>query len=207
MPTTKTIELFQYSELSESAKQTARDWWFSCRDETDYESVIEDFKHIAEILGIDFKTHSVKLVSGKTRYDPNIWYSLGYCQGDYAAFEGTIRYRKGMAKAMRSYASQDEALHAIADDLAALFKRSLYRDVFVVTYSDYYGAQVEPSEYDWSDGAADRSNEARDIVKRLNSWLYDTLRKEDEYLSEEEQIADAMAANEYTFRADGRRED
>lgn len=207
MPTEKTITLFTYDELSDKAKETAKQWWLDCRDETDYEFVIEDFAAIAVLLGIRLKEHPVKLMSGATRYDPNIWYSLAYCQGDYAAFEGTMRYTKGLAKEVRAYAPKDTALHALADRLVALHARTFYRSGYVITYHHYYGTQAEAEEFDWTESADERATEAKEIAKDLGQWLYDRLIEQDEYLRSDEQIAEAMAANEYTFREDGTRED
>lgn len=204
---TKEIQLFQYSELSDEAKEVARDWWLSCRDETDYECVIDDFREIAERMGITFKTHQVTFVSGKPRHVPNIWYSLGYSQSDYATFEGTWRYVKGLTKAVKSYAPQDTELHRIAAEAAATFAKGFYRDAFTVTYSDYYGTQVEPAEFEWNDGPNDRAKVFKELARDLGRWLYDRLREQDEYLCSDEAITDAMAANEYTFRENGKRED
>ncbi len=207
MPITKEIQLFHYSELSDSAKQTARDWWLSCRDETDYEGVIDDFREIVERMGIDFKTRPVTLMSGNTRYDPCIWYNLGYSQSDFAAFEGTWRYVKGMAKAVKEYAPQDKALHRIASEATALFAKGFYRDAFTVKYSDYYGTQVEPAEFSWQNGPNDRAKEFKELARDLGRWLYDRLREQDEYLCSDEQVSEAIECNGYTFRADGKRED
>ena len=206
MPTETTITLYTYDELSDEAKETAKHWWLDCRDETDYESVIDDFKRIAELMGVSFRTHPVKLMSGATRYDANIYWSLGYSQSDYAAFEGTMTYAKGMAKAVRDYAPQDATLHALADRIAALHARTFYKSAYVVTHHHYYGTQAEPSEFDWTDGAHERAEEIKEIAKDLGQWLYDRLRDEDEYLRSDEQISEAMEANGYTFREDGRRE-
>lgn len=207
MPTTKTIALYTYAELGEKAKERAKQWWNDARDESDYDCVIDDFKTIGEILGIAFRTRPVRLVSGATRYDPCIYWSLGYSQSDYAAFEGTWRYAKGMAKAIKDHAPQDETLHAIADEIAAVFAKGFYRDVFTVRHSDYYGVQVEADETRWSQASDDRAQEVKEIARKLNAWLYQALRDEDEALRSDESIESAMEANGYTFREDGTRED
>lgn len=207
MPITKEIQLFQYSELSNKAQEVARDWWLSCRDETDYEGVIDDFREVAERMGIDFKTRPVTLMSGKIRHDPCIYYNLGYSQSDFAAFEGTWRYVKGMAKAVKDYAPQDKALHRIASEATALFAKGFYRDAFTVDYSDYYGTQAEPVDQESYYGPHDRAKEFKELARDLGRWLYDRLREQDEYLCSEEQVAESIECNEYTFRADGKRED
>lgn len=206
MPVTKEIELFTYDELSDSAKETARQWWLECRDSSDFDYVVEDFKAIAEMMGFQFKTHPVRLMSGKERMDANIWWSVGYCQSDFAAFEGSYRYAKGFANKVQAYAPKDETLHSICDALLVLQKGAGYRLNYGITYSDYYGVAVEPDLYG-KETSYEQDKEFREIVKSLNRWLYDRLREEDEYQTSEEAIAEAMEANEYTFREDGRRED
>lgn len=204
MPIEKTIKLYRYDELSESAKETAKDWWLECRDETDYESTIDDFVTIAEKLGITFKTHTVRLMGGSDRQDPCIWYSLGYCQSDYAAFDGRYAYAKGGAAAVKEYAPQDAKLAAIADRLTAEQKANGYKLGAVIEYSDYYGLQVEAFKGDddeWHDPAT-----LKEIFRDLARWLYDRLIEQDEYLRSDEQIEEAMSANEYTFTEDGKRE-
>jgi hypothetical protein len=88
---TKTIKIFKFEELSDKAKEKARDWFKQARDSSDLDHVVTMFQEVAEALGITFATRSVKLMSGATRQDPKIFWSLGYVQGDGANFEGTWR--------------------------------------------------------------------------------------------------------------------
>lgn len=208
MPTARTIMLYSYDELGDTAKARARQWWIEAMDSSDFDSTIDDFREIAELLGIDFKTHTVPLMSGKTRQEPNIYWQLGYSQSDFAAFEGYYRYKAGAGAAVKQYAPKDETLHAIADDLQALQKRYFYKLFAVVSYSDYYGLQVACEIEDSArEVTVEDERELQEIFRRLSRWLYGRLRDENDYLTSEEQIADAMEANEYTFREDGTRED
>ena len=143
MPTEKTITLFTYDELDEAGKERARDWWRQCRDETDYESVIDDFIEVANRIGITFKTHEVRLMSGKTRQDPNIWWQLGYVQSDFASFDGHYNYRAGCAGSLKAYAPQDHRLHTIVDSLRDVQRRYGYRLTATISHHHYYGQQVE----------------------------------------------------------------
>lgn len=210
MPIETVITLYSYEELSDRAKERAKEWWLSCRDETDYECVIEDFVEVAKLLGITMKTHPVQLMSGKTRYDPSVWYSVAYCQGDFAAFDGYYDYVRGSAKAVKDYAPQDETLHGIADQLQALQAANFYQLRATVTHHHYYGLQAEVTRESGNGDSLETSYETDKallgIMRDLCQWLYRQLVKQDEWLSSEEQIAEAMAANEYTFREDGRRE-
>lgn len=209
MPITKTIELFQYGELTDKAKETARDWWLSCRDESDFSCVIEDFAEIAELMGITLDTNYVKLMSGKTRSDPAVSYSVGYCQSDFAAFDGHYRYVPGAAAKVKAYAPQDSALHGIADALQAVQARNFYKLQASVKYHHYYGQQVEVTHADdeYRSIKPEDFTDVKEAMRDLSQWLYRQLQQQDEYLSSEEAIADAMEANEYTFRDDGKRED
>lgn len=207
MPVEKTIMLYQYGELSDEAKEAARDWWLSCRDTQDFEFVVDDFARICEIIGITLDTHEVRLMSGKTRQDPNVWWSVGYCQSDFAAFDGRYSYKLGCLAAIKDYAPKDEKLHAIVADLRKAQALHGYRLSARIKHHDYYGLQLEVSEGD--DENADVSAAAytgiQEAIKDLWRWLYDTLRREDEYQTSEEYVVEAIEANEYTFTEDGER--
>ncbi|MEQ6332998.1 antitoxin of toxin-antitoxin stability system [Sphingobium sp. MK2] len=209
MAITVTRTLYQYSELSEDAKETAKQWWLDARDETDYEYVIEDFVQTAAKLGITMKTRPVTLMGGGTRHDPCVWWSLGYCQSDYAAFDGSYSYAKGGAAAVKAYAPQDETLHAIADRLQAIQAKNFYGLSATINHHHYYGLQVETrnDRNEYGDASEEAESEVKEAMRDLCQWLYRQLVTQDEYLRSDEQITEAMGANEYTFSENGKRED
>ncbi len=202
------VKLYQYAELSDRAKEKAREWWLSCRDGSDYESVIEDAQAVGELLGLDFTTRPVRRMNGSTRQDVNIWYRLAYGQGDGASFDARYGYVKGAAKAVRQRAPQDKALHDIADRLQAVQRAYFYRVVAHCKGRDSWTTV---------DASVDNGNRYGDSLKReddwelsyalraFGGWIYAQLRLEDEYQSSEKAIAEAMAANEYEFTEDGAR--
>jgi hypothetical protein len=205
MPETIETTVYQFDELSDAAKERARDWWKESRDESDFDAVLEDFGRICDLIGITLDTHPVQLMSGKTRYDPKIWYQVGYCQSDFAAFEGNYRYRTQAAKKLKQYAPQDAKLAAIVDALQEVQKRNSYGLRATVTHHHYYGLQVE-TEHTAGREISDEDHETvKEAMRDLASWLYDTLRKEDEYQTEDEQVDENIRANEYTFTETGRR--
>ena len=57
------------------------DWW---------DSLIEDFAEQLTEVGITVDTHEVKLMNGKTRQDPSVYFSGFWSQGDGAYFEGHV---------------------------------------------------------------------------------------------------------------------
>jgi hypothetical protein len=202
---TKEIQLFTYDELNDSAKETAKQWWLECMDLNDLEFCIDDFVAIVELMGFTVKTHEVRLMNGKSRTEPNVWWSLSYSQSDHAGFDGWYKYKAGFAKAVKAYAPMDKTLHGIADALQVLQRSHGYLIAGSIKYDDRSGVQLELNVADWL--TYETEKEFREIVKSLNRWLYDTIQKEHEYQTRDEQIAEAMSANEYTFRANGKRED
>jgi hypothetical protein len=199
--------VYTFDELSDEAKERARDWFREGVGEDAFwaESVIEDFGRICDLIGIALDTHPVTLMSGKTRYDPSVWYSLGYTQSDFAGFDGSYAYKTGAAKKLREYAPQDQKLHAIGDALQALQARYAYAITAMIKHSDYWGLTVEPETRTGRVMEPGDVRELADAFKALCRWLYAALQGEYEYQTSNEQLDDGIRANEYTFTEDGKR--
>lgn len=201
--------LYQFAEISDEAKEKAREWFRSTADSSDLDSVIEDFARIAEIIGLELDTHSVKLYGGGSRQDPDIYYSVSYSQGDYAAFAGTWKYKKGAAKAIREYRGVDTKFHSIVDDWQALNKRHFYRLRVICSerrgnqYAEVYRGYS--SRYDEEAVDRETEREVENLVDRLASWLYYSLRAECDYKSSDEYVDECITANEYEFDENGER--
>lgn len=118
---------YSFSELSDRAKDKARDrfrknypdydWW-----DTSY----EEFGKIATMMGIEIGSKPVRLMNGKTRHEPAIYFSGFWCQGDGACFEGEWNPTKDPLAALSelmTHAPQDKVLHEIAFGLAHLSER------------------------------------------------------------------------------------
>ncbi len=91
----KTIEIkaYEFKELSDKAKERARDWYrgHNCDDNYWSECTIEEAISQGNLMGITFKERQIPLMGGKTRGEACIYWS-GFCsQGDGACFEGTWR--------------------------------------------------------------------------------------------------------------------
>ena len=200
--------VYQFSELSDKAKEKARDWFRACSDSSDLDNVITDFCSIADLIGLELSTRSVELMNGNTRQDPEIYYSVAYCQGDYAAFSGTWKYKKGCLKAIVDYAPQDKTLHAIVSDWQALQKTSFYqlRAICSERRDNQYVNEVfkgNSNRYDENTVNGDVEKEASRIVDRLAHWLYQALRDECDYQSSDEYVDDGITANGYEFYENG----
>lgn len=205
-----TKQVFYFDELSDSAKENARQWYRETDDGYYLDNTVSDFAAIADIIGLELSTRSVPLMNGKTRQEPEVYYSVAYCQGDYAAFTGKWKYQKGSMKALREYAPVDAVLNSILADFNALQKRFFYR--LAIDCSERRGNQYVNdvyrrycSRYDEQAVDRDTEKEAENIVDRLASWLYTQLRNEVDYQTSDEQVDESICANEYEFYENGER--
>lgn len=196
---TLTTPVYKFSELGDKAKAKARDYF---RQDVDLEYVVDEFRSIAEIIGLELDTRPVKLMNGQTRGKPEVYYSIGYRQSDYAAFVGTWRYTKDCKKAIRDYAPQDTDLHAIVDQWCDIQRRNFYQLVAVCSARrDFQVAETHTVDRRFTgDETLDAATEcARDLAH----WLYKRLRDECDYQSSDEYIDETIALNEYEFYENG----
>ena len=113
MPEIIETTVYRLGELSDAAKDKARAWYREGGFDYDwYDAVYEDFQRIAEILGLNLKTRTVRLMDGGTRQEPCIWFRGFWSQGDGACFESLYSYRKQAPHLIRAFAiplKQDQA--------------------------------------------------------------------------------------------------
>lgn len=212
MPRTVTKSVYQFDELSDKAKEKAREWYreASADDTWFAESVIDDAVRMGEMLGINFNTHQVTLMNNSTRSDPCIWWSLGYVQGDYAAFDGGYSYAPDAAKKISDETNGTEKeLIRLADELERLQKLCGDTLTASIRYHHYYGLTVDVEAFADDDNPSDLPNkvekDTREVFKDFCRWIYDGLRKENEYQNADEQIDETIRLNEYDFEIDGSR--
>lgn len=212
MPITLTKTAYLFDELSPIAKERARDWWRALEnDDFDTEFVIDDAQRMGAILGIELDTKPVTLMGGGRRYDPVVYWSGFSSQGDGASFEGRYRYAKGAAKAIRAEAPKDAELHRIADELQAIQRKAFYRLEAICQHRGHYQhsgcmqvevLNAEDNYRDLPEGAEDVITQA---MRDFADWIYRQLEAEYEWRMANEQVDDAITANEYTFDERGNR--
>ena len=192
--------VYQFHELSDKAKETARDWYRS-RHYSDFDSVIEDAIRMGEIMGIDFDTSAIPLMNGGTRREPCVWWSVDYCQSDGAGFDGTYSYATNAHGKIREEAPEDADLHAMADTLSELQRKNHFKITATIKDRNYHPT-VEINPYDLH---ADDDKALQDVFRDFNRWIYKQLCVEDEYQRADLQVDEAIEANEYEFteRGDG----
>ena len=204
--------VFQYDELDDRAKERAREWYSRrvFEDSCDWEYVYEDAAEVADILGIDLRQRRVQLMGGGHRYEPSIYFSGFWSQGDGACFEGTYRYAKGATKKIRGYAPQDKELHRIADELQAVQRKHFYHLIASMNHTGHYchsgcmSVEVEHNEDRYRD-IGDAEGDIRQLMRDFADWIYAALESEYRYQTSDEAVEEAICANEYEFDENGDR--
>ena len=184
--------VFLFDELSDAAKEKARDWYR--QNGMDYEwwdGVYADAKQVADIIGIDID---------------DIRFSGFSSQGDGASFVGSYRYKKGALKAIKEYAPNDDELHHIAKELQTIQKRNFYALWASVYFNGCYchsgtmSASVEDKRNQYGQCSnADDETELQDVLRCFADWIYSQLEKEYEGLC----LDDAIAYLGYEFDENG----
>jgi hypothetical protein len=212
-----TVRTYALTEMSEHAKEAARDWYRRYAfDDQWWDSVYDDSAAIADILGIDLRTRILTFRNGTKRYDGiSIGFSGFSSQGDGAHFEGTYRYAKGATKAIREYAPLDTELHRIADALQAVQRKHFYGIKASVVHSGHYqheyctNIEVEMSDdrhgnyRSLLDGA---ENEIQILMRDFMRWIYRALEREYDYQNQDEAIDEQILMNDYHFTDEGSRQ-
>lgn len=187
------VKLYKYDELSDKAKEKAREWYTEGGFEhTWWDSVYEDAKTVLGFMGFS---------------DVEISFSGFWSQGDGASFTGKWRAENVKLDALNEHAPEDKALHDIATRISELalgyteavveLKRTTstnYVHENTVTVSTEDG--LLPNLF-----ISDLQRDARAAMR----WVYKQLEAEWESINSEESVAETIMANEYDFYGDGAR--
>lgn len=182
--------VYKYEELTERAKERARQWYTS--DGLDYEwweATYEDAKRMLTLLGfvlseIHFDSH----------YD--------------VTFTGHFYVTHAQIENLKTEAPLDKDLHAIADTIA-----SLRNDILLAHDPNSDDEPTFPSASIGISGGvrqieastAHEEDIVLEILRRARQWVSLQLRKEEEYLTSDEVVAENICANEYEFDGQGAR--
>jgi len=200
--------IYKFDELSEHAKETARDWWRQCENsDFDTEFMYEDFERVAEALGVTFRRRDVPLYGGGACSKARIFWTGFSSQGDGASFEGAYAYVKQSRKKIREYAPHDSTLHQIADDLFEVQRKHFYRLTATTLQRGRYmhsGCMTVDVYEDGRDADANAADEVKSALRSFADWMYSALEKEYWHRMSAENVDDSIRANEYEFLEDGR---
>jgi hypothetical protein len=188
-----TIMLYQFDELTDAAKEAARQWWRTSSERDGFwsETVIDDAKEIGKLLGIDID---------------NIYFSGFSRQGDGAQFTGTYYYNKGAAKAVAKHAPGDVELLNIATNLQDIQRRNFYQLSASVAHSGHYSHEFCTTINTYKDGCdvdADTEDGITEFLRDFMRWIYARLEAEYIYCNADEQVDDNIRCNEYEFTEEG----
>lgn len=212
MPQTITKTIYTFDELSDRAKERARDWFRELKNETwspdDMEHVLYDAERMGTILGITMSHRTFKTMGGGTATEPEVTYDLSGRYGQTVGFSGLYSYAKGASKAIRAE-TNDAELIRIADELQKINRKYFYhltatinarRDAGIsVSISSRINDYIEPGDYP--------HDALEECITDFAAWIYKQLESEMEYMYSDEAIDESIEANQYTFDADGRRDD
>lgn len=214
----RTIEtkLFTYSELSESAKSNARDWYrnSSVGDNFYAESVYDDASEIADIIGIALRQTRETRKDGSPLYTPTIFYSGFWSQGDGACFEGSYQYKPGALKSLRAHIGNqskgDKELLRIARALQDVQRRNFYRLRASMKHRGQYyhsgcmAVSVSDCENEYRDLGDDES-EVTQLMRDFADWIYGQLETAYDWENSDDNVAETIECNGYEFTEEGER--
>jgi hypothetical protein len=186
---TITIKTYSYAELSDQAKERARQW-FREGMEYDGEFQIDDAKQCLAFLGFDVS---------------KVYFTGFSSQGDGACFAGSFDSSKFDLAALKSHAPTDCELHNHAERLAVIVSTN---PPFIATVEHFGRYSHEGcTQFSFCESPISEAWEADFIgtARNLMQWIYRQLEKDYEWNNADEQVAEAIECNEYQFTEDGKR--
>lgn len=188
---TISINLYQFDELNDKAKEVAREWYKKdWPDHGWWDSIYDDAKEVAKYFGVEIN---------------KICFSGFWSQGDGGAFTGTFRSAdlKTLNELKESYPTE-EKLHALLQRLHEL-KHPEGAVITIKTQGFYSHSGTmwlgeEDEGYDKEELAA-----VLYYMRSFADWIYASLEKEHEYLTSNECVDENIRINEYWFLVDGSR--
>lgn len=190
---TKTIELYEFDELSESAKakvlETERD--INVDDSFWSKYMLEEWEEKLEAMGFE---------------DPQINFSGFWSQGDGASFTSkrvdvlkflTVHKAKGRFKAILKALKKDEI-----DASVERIDHSYSHEYTVRADIDFLTDDTDLKTQE----AIEFAELITETVRTLSRKMYRELESEYEGLTSDEAVIDTIKANEYTFRSNGKME-
>lgn len=191
--TTRTI--YTFDELSEQAKEKARDWYRECAVDNSfwYECAMDDAKTIGAILGIGID---------------QVYWSGFWSQGDGASFTGRYQYRKGWRKVLRAHVGGDSlpAMERIGEALQAAQKPTMYSGTASISTSgNYCHAWTMRFDCDVEYGdLGDFELVISEALRDYANWIYCQLESEYNYQTNDEAVEESIKSNGCEFDEQGR---
>lgn len=197
---------FKFSELSDKAKQTARDAWrYSPHYLHDnwWDSAYDKAVEVAKMLGITIEENERPTrIPGVSTREIGISFSGFYSQGDGACFIGEFTGKTTAHAEVVAYAPEDEDLIDIARELTALAIAQRFltpndaADFTISTSGNYSHSgtmSIAPmSHLEWED---DEEDTYLRLMRAFADWIYEMLEAEHDYLMSDDVVDDDIEAN------------
>ena len=183
-------KIYKFDELTDSAKEKAREWYRKDLDFDGAGDIKDDAKEVASLFGLEID---------------EIYYSGFYSQGDGACFTGRYEYKKGALKAVKAEYPNDIDLHKIVERLQ--YEQARY--FFAVT------AQIDHRGHYYRSGCMSIDIEHcynryqnvdkfdTDLFRNFADWIYKRLEMEWDYQNSDEAVDESITCNEYEFYENG----
>lgn len=207
---TTTRTLYQFKELTETAQATAIEAYQQQAGEffDSAEFVYDDAADTADLFGLDIRQRRKTSKDGsKTWYDPAIYYSGFWSQGDGACFEGRYEYKRGALAAVKADRPTDTELHRIVEELQHAQAANFYKIIATTEHNGryYHSGCMSVALEHADDSYRDIKNED-DFIQALRDfadWIYKRLEESYEYDTSEENARQYLEDSDYEFTADG----
>jgi hypothetical protein len=198
MPRTKEITVYTFDELSDEAKERARQWWREgAFDHEWWDATYEDAKTCFGFLGFAIE---------------NIHFSGFSSQGDGACFDGTWSASDVKPGKLQEHAPKDEELHRIAgriERLASEFPNASLRvkhsGRYFHEFCTSFDVDMDAEAPEYTGKHHDAEEELIEVSRDAMKWIYRQLYKEYDYQNADEQVDENIRINEYEFTAKGKR--
>ena len=213
MPRTIEITIYRLNELDAKARSNARAWYIDeVLNKSNWdEHVLEDFKAIAELMGITIGSQHRKPVGRDTPASSVdcIFYTGFWSQGDGACFEGTWQHREDSRRGVHAYAPVDTTLHAIADQLAVAQEQNAGE---LIAHMRHHGSsynehtmevEVERAGDTVEEATAETAATVAEAMRDLARWLYQRLQEAYRADTADDAVDETIRANDWWFTATG----
>lgn len=195
----RTIEtkVYKFDELSDLAKETARDWFRDSIEVDEWsEDVIDDAVTIGGLFGLGIGTRTVKLMGGSTRQEPAIYFDLGRAHS--IEFTWNYSYIAGSVNAVKEYAPVDTDLHQIVEGLQSIQKKNFYQ---IQSSKGRYGVDV--TRLDDKSPTNDAESEVEYWLQQFGEWILSNLDENYEWYRSDNNVDENIRINEYEFTENG----
>ena len=195
---TTVIDMYQFDELDDCAKERARDWYRGCTESDDFDYTLDDCAEALKALGFRLGN----------RYNKRTIY-WGTNPID-AAFDATWSAQRFAPDKLLADRPTDKELHRITAELATVARaypnahgsctRGRNRN-----QTAEFDANVEDCEREAEESAQGTADTFRTAVTDLAHWVATTINAEYEYQYSAECVDESIRCNEYEFDINGKR--